>query len=91
VGHMDRDGNLKAPPGLVFDHVPGRNQRSITRGSFTLSESHQATSYTGKLVTKMCLPTFSCGHPMVYRPGRVMSDVLLMATLQFRNPVQFLV
>jgi len=42
-------------------------------------------------VTDVCLPTFGSGHPMLFRPGRIVSDILLVAAFEFGNPIQSLV
>jgi hypothetical protein len=37
------------------------------------------------------LTPFGGGHPVPHRPWRIMADVLLVPTLQFRYPVQLLI
>lgn len=39
----------------------------------------------------VCLPASGGSDPMAHGPGRIVADVLLMATLKFSDPVQLVV
>lgn len=62
-----------------------RNLEQLHRGN------RSRTDQTPQLETEVLKPSLRCCHPMPIGPGRIVPDMLLMAALQFSNPIATLI
>jgi hypothetical protein len=47
--------------------------------------------FAPEFMADMFLPTFGCRDPVTFSPGRIMTNVLLMAAFEFSHPVRVFV